>query len=252
MRQVKKYILNNKTYYLLGIVFCLLLWCLISLIFDDNQLIFPDIFEVAKQSFILLSSSYLYRCLYNTLFRMLCGFIIACLLAMLFGIAAGVSERIRLFLAPLMTILKTIPTASLVFLFLVIFGAKNTPIYIVVLISFPILCESLTAGFINIDKEIIDTLKLENGKKIYKLFKIQLPLALPYLYTGIASCLGLSFKIEIMAEILSGSTSQGLGSAISYIQKSDPSNMVGIFAYSLIAIGIAIIFDLISRLIVKD
>lgn len=249
---MQKYILNKKIIYLSGIVFCLLLWSLISLVFDDKQLIFPNIFKVLEYAFTLLSGSYLYKCLFNTLLRMLCGFIIALLLGIIFGIIAGISERVRVFLTPLMIILKTIPTASLVFLFLVLSGAKNTPIYIVILISFPILYEAMSSGFINIDKDIIDTLKLENGKEIDKIIRIRLPLALPYLYTGIASCLGLSFKIEIMAEILAGSTTSGLGSAISFIQKSDPSNMIGIFAYSLVAIVIAIIFDLISRTIIKD
>lgn len=249
---MQKSILNKKIIYLSGIVFCLVLWSLISLVFDDKQLIFPNIFKVLKYTFTLLSGPYLYKCLFNTLLRMLCGFIIALMLGLFFGIIAGMSEKVRIFLAPLMIILKTIPTASLVFLFLVLSGAKNTPVYIVTLISFPILYEATSSGFINTDKDIIDTLKIENGKQIDKIIRIRLPLALPYLHTGIASCLGLSFKIEIMAEILAGSTTKGLGSAISFIQKSDPSNMTGIFAYSLVAIAIAVIFDLISRMIIKD
>lgn len=244
---MKKYSLNKYIYYVLGIAFIILAWNLISRLLDNNSFIFPDFLTVLKETSEILKGSYIYKCLYYTLIRMLIGFIVSIVFSVIFGTLAGLNIKFKYFLDPFITLLKTIPTASLVFLFLVVSNAKYAPIYIVILICFPILYESVVSGFENIDPSINDTLKLEQGSESEKIIKIRIPLCFPYLKLGIASSLGLSFKIEIMAEILTGSTSNGLGSAISYIQKTEPTNMTGIFAYSLIAIVIALIFDLIIK-----
>ena len=65
---------------------------------------------------------------------------------------------------------------------------------------------------------------------------IKLPLAVPFIVVGMISSFALSFKIEIMAEVITGYTRNGLGSVIHFTQVDDPSNMAGIFAYALLAI----------------
>ena len=121
----------------------------------------------------------------------------------------------------------------------------------VILISFPILYESISGGIENMDKDVINAMKLDSGSFIYNIIKIQIPLIIPYVVIGIASSFALSFKIEIMAEILTGSTRNGLGSAILASQKNDPTNMVPIFAYSLIAIIFSSLITIIFRLVRK-
>ena len=74
---------------------------------------------------------------------------------------------------------------------------------------------------------------------------------MPYIVVGIASSFGLSLKIEIMAEVITGYTRLGLGSAILAAQRSDPTNMVPIFAYSFVAIVVMLVFDLLSNAIKK-
>ena len=76
-----------------------------------------------------------------------------------------------------------------------------------------------------------------------------LPTLAPGFASAFTSSFALSFKIEIMAEIIAGSTKPGLGSAIKYATTSDPSNMVPIFAYSLIAIVIMLIITGISSIL---
>ena len=68
---------------------------------------------------------------------------------------------------------------------------------------------------------------------------------------GVASSFALSLKIEIMAEVITGYTRMGLGSAILAAQRSDPTNMVPVFAYSLVAIVVMLIVDGLSNY-VKD
>ena len=54
-----------------------------------------------------------------------------------------------------------------------------------------------------------------------------------------------------MAEILTGDTRSGLGCAILAAQRNDPTNMIPIFAYSLIAIICVLTIDLLTNFIKK-
>lgn len=249
---MKKSFINKNIYYLFGILLIIVIWTITSLLFDENELIFPDIFSVFKEFIIILDSSYTYKCLFYTLIRMIEGYGVSLVHAIIIGTISSISVRFRYIIKPYITVLKTIPTASLVFFFIVLSGARNAPLYIVMLICFPILYESMLAGYLNIDQTIDDVLLIEGGNSFIKIIKVRFPLALKELLIGISSSFGLAFKIEIMAEVISGSTSNGLGSMINYIQKTDPTNMKGIFAYSMLAVMIALIFDAIIKNVNKD
>lgn len=218
-------------------------------------MVFPDPLKTFKEAGKILSKSYIYKCLYWTSLRMVIGFAISFLLAMVFGLLAGHFKSLKTLFNPIVIALKSIPTAALVFLFLVISGAKFAPIYVVILISFPILYEAISSGVSNIPEEMIDASRVDGSKGLSTILRIRLPLAIPYVLVGVASSFALSFKIEIMAEIITGDTSHGIGSAIAAAQKNDPSNMVPIFAYSLIAIVfillVTVIEDLATRLVKK-
>lgn len=248
---MKKFITKIKFEYILGIVLFLTIWFLISFIVDEKTMIFPDPISTFKETFRILKTNYVYKCLSESLIRLIIGFGISFILALVYGIIAGNSKSLKRVFTPTISVLKSIPTASLVFLFLVLVGAKNAPILMVILISFPILYESISGGIENMDKDVINAMKLDSGSFIYNIIKIQIPLIIPYVVIGIASSFALSFKIEIMAEILTGSTRNGLGSAILASQKNDPTNMVPIFAYSLIAIIFSSLITIIFRLVRK-
>ena len=246
---MKKFISNKYVLYTLGLLLFLSIWFIISLFIKDNTMIFPSPIQTFKEMINILSKQYIYVSLASTLIRMLIGFMTSLLLALIFGTIAGNNKHIYKVFKPTITALKSIPTASLLFLFLVLVGARNATVFIVLLISFPILYESVVGGYTNIEKGILDSLKLEGENKLYNIIKVKLPLTLPYIFVGITSSFGLSFKIQIMAEILTGDTRSGLGSLILAAQRNDPTNMIPIFAYSLIAIIIILLIDLLMNLI---
>lgn len=248
---MKKTFINKTLYYLLGIIFFLFIWEIISLFFDDNNLIFPSLFKTFSYLTTLFKTSYLYKCIFYTFKRIVFGILLSCVSALIIGTISGNNDRFRYFISPIITVFKSIPTASLVFLFLVFVGAKNTPVYIVFLITFPIIYESFVDSYLSIDDTIEDVLSLEEGK-LYKIFKVRLPLAFKGFKLGVLSSFSLAFKIEIMAEVIAGSSSYGLGSAINYIQKADPTNMVGVLAYSLIAIFISLLIDFLFKILTKN
>lgn len=243
--------LKNLLFTILGIAILLLGWIIISSCISNNSMIFPNPIETIKETAVLLGKSYTYICIWGSFFRTAVGFIASFVLALILGVIAGNFPYIKRIFSPFFSVLKSIPTASLVFLFLVLVGAKNAPILMVQLICLPIIYEAVVRGFENLDKSMKDASEVDGASLIQKIFRIYLPNITPYIFVGIVSSFSLSFKIEIMSEVISGNTNAGIGSIISSCQKSDPTNMVPIFAYSLIAIIIVAIFSLALYFIEK-
>ena len=252
---MKKFISNKYVLYALGIVLFILLWWVISLCFDINGMVVPSPFTSTGKMFTLLGQAYTYKCIGFTLLRVLIGFSISFIAAFVFGVIAGNSKIVSGLLKPTMIVLKSVPTATVVFLFMVLVGGTNAPILVTMLISFPILFEAVTAGIMNVDKETVEASKVDGANYLKRNMFIKIPLALPYIGVGVLASFSLSFKIEIMAEVITGSTSYGLGavirSAANAATNADGTQMDSVFGYSLIAVIIVLLISITAD-IIKD
>ena len=214
-----------------------------------NNLIFPTPIDVFGETFTLLGKSATYGWIGFSLLNTLKGFAISFAFALVLGSLAGNFPKLQLVFKPLIIVLKSAPTAAFVFLFLALSNISEASVYIVILLAFPILYDSVVAGINNIEKDILDAIKIDMRNSLVPLVKVKLPLAIPYILVGIASSFALSFKTEIMAEIITGNTDNGLGNAIRGYRNLDATNLLPIFAIALIAIIIILLVDLLGYLL---
>lgn len=244
---MKQYTLNKTILRILGVLLFVALWQVLAIIVGETTFIFPSPYLTFIETINMLQEAYIYKCLFQTMIRMLGGFLVSFVLAFILGIISGNYPSIEELFKPSISVIRSVPTASLVYLFLVIVGAKITPLFIVVMVSFPILYESVVGGIKSTPISLIDASKLD-GAGFYSMNKsVRIPLALPYIAVGVASSFGLSLKIEIMAEVITGYTRLGLGSAILAAQRNDPTNMVPVFAYSLVTVVVILIIDTVCE-----
>lgn len=248
---MKRFISNKYTLFVLGLIFLLVLWFILSLCFDHNTIIFPSPIDTFKSVGEYLIKPKTYADIGSSLLKMAIGFGISFVLAFALGIIVEDNPHLYSFFNPLVSTFKTIPTASVVFLFIVLSGARYAPIYVVILICFPILYESIVGGFKNINPQIIFATKVDGATYIRSLFKVKLPLSMPHIIVGISSSFALSFKIEIMAEIIAGDTHSGLGVAIKSAQTQNVADMTPVFALSFIAVVLMLGLSLINMRIKK-
>ena len=249
MKSLKQFISNKFILFALGIVFVLALWLLLSLLFDRNNVVFPSPIITFAELFRLLGQGKTYRYLGYTFLRILMGFSLSMLLALVIGLFAGNHPNLYQFLKPLMIVIKSIPTVALVFIFIVVAQPKYAPILLVFVVCFPIIYEGVVGGIRNVDKDVLDSSKVDGATYFKGAFYIKLPLAIPFILVSVISSFALSFKIEIMAEVITGVTARGLGSAISSARTNDPTNTAIIFAYALLAVLIVLLVSLIEELV---
>ena len=244
---MKRFITNKFSLFALGVVFVIALWIVCSLLFDKNGAIFPNPLATIERFGGILSEQQTYISLGYTFLRMLIGFAISFILALIVGMLAGNHKEIYQFLKPLMTVLKSVPTVAFIFVFIVMSNAREAPIYVVLVICFPILYEAVVGGFKNIDKDVLDAAKVDGASYMKSAALIKFPLAVPYIIVGIVSSFALSFKIEIMAEVITGSTKNGLGSSINFAYSQ--AEMPNVFAYSLLVIIFMLLVTLAEEIV---
>ncbi len=252
-KQVKRSISSNRYIaYIIGIILLIGLWQVFSLLIGERVMILPGPGDTLEYAIYLLSRDYTYRCIGSTMGRMLAGFGLSFIAALILGVAAGNSEFLAEMFRPLLVVLRAVPTASLIYLFIVFSGFKKAPMLMVAMICFPIIYEGVKDGIRNVPISLINAARVDGSSLLEENIRVRLPLAVPYIIVALATSFSLSFKIEIMAEVITGSTNAGLGSAIAGARASDPTNMIPIFGYSLIAVGLMLMIDMMAQLFIRS
>ena len=199
--------------------------------------------------FELLGQRKTYGYLGFSIIRLLVGFIISFVLAFLLGILVNNNEALYNFFTPIITFFKAAPTATFVFLFLVLFGGRNAPALVVIVMTFPILYESIVSAIRSTDETVLDAAQIDGSSKLKTLFFVQIPLGIPYIVLGLVSTFGMAFKVEIMAEIITGITKGGIGTMINISQLIDATDLTPMFAYSMMAIILVLIVSIATSVI---
>ena len=243
-------ILRNKYFmFFLGFLFLIGVWFLVSALVDLNNMIFPSPISAFKRMFELLGKKSTYKYLGFSVTRLVIGFVVSFALAFLLGMIVNNSEPLYNFFTPIITFLKAAPTATFVFIFLVLFGGRNAPAWVVILMTFPILYESVVSALRSTPEEMLEASKIDGASKFKTLIRVQIPLGIPFITLGLLSTFGMAFKVEIMAEIITGITKGGIGTMIRISNLIDGTDLTNMFAYSLLAIILVLIVSITASIL---
>lgn len=238
-RVYKKY--RTILYSVLGILGLFFVWWLISYLVKTS--LFPGPESVIPHLFTLLATGDTYLAIGGTLLRLLIAVALGVVFGFIFGVIAYLSKGFRAFNRPFIVVLRTIPTAAVIFIIIALLKPIFAPTIIVFLITYPIMYEAFLNGLLSVNKDVIEASKIDGASLFKSVLFISLPLSKSYILLGLVSSLGLGMKVSIMSEILAGSRSlPGLGNII--YNYSTIVDMEGILAVSLIAIILIGISDI--------
>ncbi|MEW6698557.1 MAG: ABC transporter permease subunit [Bacillota bacterium] len=160
--------------------------------------------------------------------------------ALFLGVLAGFWRPLHYLLNPLVVTIKATPTVSIILLALIWLDTERAPILIGLLIIFPILYTSIATGIQDVDAKLVEMSKMYQVKKSSMVRELYLPSMLPYLLSASSTALGLNLKVIITAEVLS---QPNISMGTSLQMEKVYLNTAGVFAWTLIAILIAALFD---------
>lgn len=221
------------------------LLCLIASYVIDNSLIFPRPLAILSRFMDLLLEKRTYTIIISTLLRLLISLSISFLIGMGLGILAGLVKYVEWLLKPIMTILRTIPLASIILLIIMITGISKSPYIICCLIITPVVYESFLGGIKSIDSSIMDVWKLESSVNALVIRKALIPTILPFISTAFFQSIGLGFKSLVMAEFIA-QTKNSIGKEL--VSASNNIEYGTVMAWTIILVILVLIVEAIPRL----
>lgn len=209
----------------------LILWQGLSMLYPP--LILPSPALTFKSLLDIMHGDNLLLNIGVTLHRLIVGLMGALLVGSIIGFFIGINKRIKRVLEPLIYILQSIPPILFMTLAMIWFGLDGqATIFIVFIVSLPIMAISIKEGFDNIDMKLIEMGKIFQFSRFKIIKEIIIPSLKTYFKSGLIILIGLGWKLVIMGEVLSSGT--GLGSQITEGRLNLETNKV--FAWSIIVI----------------
>ncbi len=181
-----------------------------------GTLILPDPAATFAAFMRLAEAGELWSALLVTARRALAGLALALTAGSLLGLAAGVSMTASMLSRPLvMLLLGTPPIAWLVLAMLWFGTGDGTPVFTVFIACFPIVFVGALQGARTLDRQLQDVAQAFRLPRSMKLLDLYLPHVVSYLFPAWITALGTSWKVVVMAELLSASDGVGAALAVS-------------------------------------
>ncbi|HKM41373.1 MAG TPA: proline/glycine betaine ABC transporter permease [Methanocorpusculum sp.] len=178
-----------------------------------------------------------------TLVLVIISTIIALVLSIPLGIAAARSNTVNAVIKPFLDFMQTMPSFVYLIPAVIFFGLGSVPgIIATVIFAMPPALRLTNLGIRQVPVELIEVADAFGCTSRQKLFKVQLPVALPTIMTGVNQCIMLALSMTVIASMIGAG---GLGYQVLVgIQRVD----IGMgFEAGLAIVILAIILDRITQ-----
>ena len=230
------------------VVLAIVFWWLLSL--ELPEIIVPRPLKVAEQIWILVRDlKYIGHVAASTI-RVILGVFIAVVFGTFLALLPHwfplldviVHERIKPFL-------NSFPSVGWAILAIIWFGPSHgTIVFIMVMILTPFCLVNVSEGLKEIDLELLEMARSFTRRPVVVLFKVTLPLLMPYIISAVRIAYGVGWKIALVAELF-GSES-GLGFLLQQAQSVADSTTVFATCLAIVVIfwvGEKIVINPLSR-----
>jgi NitT/TauT family transport system permease protein len=197
-------------------VYALTLWELITSGFHWLPLpYFPSPGTVLEN--ILEDRERLFECTWDSLVRLLAGYLLGVVVALVTGVCIGWYQKARYWGMPLLKVIGPIPATAWIPLAMVLTpNPKWTPIGLVALsVWFPVTMLTMS-GISNTRASYLDVARTLGASQRYLIFRVAIPAAMPNIFIGLFMGLGASFLTLIVAETVG--VKSGLGWYVQWAQ----------------------------------
>ncbi|MDC7124516.1 MAG: ABC transporter permease subunit [Spirochaetales bacterium] len=184
-----------------AIVF-ILIWKLVSLRIGTD-IILPSPETVLLRLLKILISVKFWFAVGATALRILYGLVISFIVGFFAGFACGKNVYANAILSPIISITRTTPVMSIILLAMIWFKTDFVPVFVSILMIFPIITANVSQGVKNIDKRFIELGQVYHIGRFDFFINITLPSIAPFVFAGLRSSIGLAWKVVIAAEVLS-------------------------------------------------
>jgi glycine betaine/proline transport system permease protein len=178
-----------------------------------------------------------------TIALMLAATVVAVVVGIPLGVAMARWDGLRSLALPLLDIMQTLPIFVYLIPFVMLFGPGKIPaILATVFFAIPPVIRLTDLGIRQVDGEVVEAITAFGATPRQKLFKVQIPLALPTIMAGINQTTMMALSMVVIASMIGAG---GLGyQVLQGIQRLEVSR--GLIA-GVAIVFLAVIFDRIAQ-----
>lgn len=223
---------------ILSIFLILAIWELIAFIVNDNYFM-PDVIGTFNSLLTIIASGDFFKVLFTAFYRVISGLLLGIILGVFLATLCYKFDIFNTLLAPVISIMKATPVACIIVLLWIRLNYTEIAIFVVVLMVLPIVWQNVFDGYKAIDQSLVEVTQIFELTPLQKLKALILPSMLSYLLPAIITSVGLAWKAEIAAEIM---TNSNIGKLI-YDFKTVSYDTASIFAWTVIIVLFSIVFE---------
>lgn len=187
-----------------------------------------------------------------SIIRVLEGFVIGSVLAIVFGILLGFNKKLERSLSLIVGFLRPIPTLAWIPLLILWLGIDEaSKVTLIAIGTFWTVFVSVAQGIKYVDKQLLEVAYILEKNHWTLLTKVILPSALPSIFSGLRAGIDMAWRSVVGAELIAASA--GLGFLISYARDVSQTDVifVGIFAIGFIGIVIEWLIKQIEKRLLR-
>jgi NitT/TauT family transport system permease protein len=172
-----------------------------------------------------------------TLSVMVTGYVIGCAAGISLGFVFSFLPRLYRVLAPFIAAFYALPKIALAPLFIILLGiGMSSKVALVAITVFFLLLNSTIDGVHDVDRDLVQSLRLMGATRIEVLRKVLLPSALPWIFTGARISVRYAFTATLLAELIAAN--RGLGFLIEF--NSGNFNATGSYAAIVVLVAFSV------------
>jgi ABC-type nitrate/sulfonate/bicarbonate transport system ATPase subunit/ABC-type nitrate/sulfonate/bicarbonate transport system permease component len=222
-----------------GVGMLLLAWWVFAFLVGRDILL-PSPAVVARSLVEIVLSDSFVAIVAASLVRWVWGLTIAFVLATVFGAIASRRGWIAGLLRPLVVTVRSVPVIAIILLALIWLPVGVVPVFVSLLVSFPLLYQGILDGLRSVDRDLVDMGRLFRIHWLRRMWHIHVAAALPVVLPVITSVVGVSWKAVIAAEVLSQPVRAiGTDMQLAKLYLETPA----VIAWTVIAVTIAALGD---------
>ncbi len=232
---------------IITVVILIAVWYIAAII-QNSRLILPTPLDTLKEMFNVFADGRFYRSLAGSLVRTVVSFSIAFVLAIILALLANASKVFERLFYPIIVIVRATPTMSVIFLCIISFSSKVTPMIVATAVIFPTMYSSVLTAIKSCDKSLIEMSDVYKVPTIMRIRKLYLPYVSDKVFSDAVSAISLNVKLIVAAEAIA-QTSQSIG-VLMQIAKLNLET-ASLFAYTVAAVVLSVILETVLKLIRK-
>ena len=228
--------------YLAVFLICIGAWQIFALIVDNGYFLptVPDTFIAlihlfTMKGFILL--------LLKSILRVAIGLFLGITLGVLLATLCKVFPISKTLISPIISVMKATPIAAIILILWFTFTDFSLAIFVVILMVTPVIWQNVYDGFESISSEMIEVCEVYELSKIKRIRLLIIPCVLRYLIPAVITSIGLAWKAEIAAEIM---TYSNIGRSIQDF-KTLFYDTASVFAWAVVIVALSLVLEKITK-----